>query len=177
MDFQTLILKRQSDRKYSSTPVEKEKLMQCIEAARLSPSACNSQPWTFILIDDDELRLKVEKAASGLGMNKFATQASAIVAIVLERPNLTSKIGSVMKDKEYTLIDIGIAANQFCLQASELGLGTCMIGWFDEKKVKELLNVPRSKRIPLLITVGYSLLEQREKIRKPIEKMYKQNKY
>lgn len=177
MDFQTLILKRQSDRKYSSTPVEKEKLMQCIEAARLSPSACNSQPWTFILIDDDELRLKVEKAASGLGMNKFATQASAIVAIVLERPNLTSKIGSVMKDKEYTLIDIGIAANQFCLQASELGLGTCMIGWFDEKKVKELLNVPRSKRIPLLITVGYSLSEQREKIRKPIEKMYKQNKY
>ncbi len=177
MDFQTLILKRQSDRKYSSTPVEKEKLMQCIEAARLSPSACNSQPWTFILIDDDELRLKVEKAASGLGMNKFATQAPAIVAIVLERPNLTSKIGSVMKDKEYTLIDIGIAANQFCLQASELGLGTCMIGWFDEKKVKELLNVPRSKRIPLLITVGYSLSEQREKIRKPIEKMYKQNKY
>lgn len=177
MDFQSLILQRQSDRKYSSTPVEKEKIMQCIEAARLSPSACNSQPWTFIVVEDDELRLKVENAASGLGMNNFATQAPVIIAIVLEKPNLTSKIGSVVKDKEYPLIDIGIAANQFCLQASVLGLGTCMIGWFDEKKVKDLLNVPRSKRIPLLITLGYSLSKQREKIRKPIDKMYKQNKY
>jgi nitroreductase len=118
MDFQSLILQRQSDRKYSSTPVEKEKIMQCIEAARLSPSACNSQPWTFIVVEDDELRLKVENAASGLGMNNFATQAPVIIAIVLEKPNLTSKIGSVVKDKEYPLIDIGIAANQFCLQAS-----------------------------------------------------------
>ena len=110
-------------------------------------------------------------------MNNFAVQAPVIIAIVLEKPNLTSKIGSVVKDKEYPLIDIGIAANQFCLQASVLGLGTCMIGWFDEKKVKDLLNVPRSKRIPLLITLGYSLSKQREKIRKPIDKMYKQNKY
>ena len=100
MDFQSLILQRQSDRKYSSTPVEKEKIMQCIEAARLSPSACNSQPWTFIVVEDDELRLKVENAASGLGMNNFAVQAPVIIAIVLEKPNLTSKIGSVVKDKE-----------------------------------------------------------------------------
>lgn len=177
MDFQTLILKRQSDRKYDSTPIEKEKVMQCIEAARLSPSACNSQPWTFVVVEDEELRLKVEKAASGIGMNSFAVQAPVIIAIVLEKPNFTSKIGSVVKDKEYPLIDIGIAANQFCLQATELGLGTCMIGWFDEKKVKELLNVSRSKRIPLLITLGYSLSKQREKTRKPLDKMYKQNKY
>lgn len=177
MDFQTLILKRQSDRKYDSIPVEKGKIMQCIEAARLSPSACNSQPWTFVVVEDEELRLKVEKAASGIGMNSFAAQAPVIIAIVLEKPNFTSKIGSVVKDKEYPLIDIGIAANQFCLQAAELGLGTCMIGWFDEKKVKKLLNVPRSKRIPLLITLGYSLSKQREKTRKPLDKMYKQNKY
>lgn len=177
MDFKSLILKRQSDRKYLPTPVEKEKIMQCIDSARLSPSACNSQPWTFVVIDDDSLRENVEKAAIGLGMNKFATQAPVIVAIVLEKPNLSSKIGSVMKDKEYTLIDIGIAANQFCLQAAELGLGTCMIGWFDEKKVKKLIDLPRSKRIPLLITLGYSDSRLREKTRKPIDKMYKQNKY
>jgi nitroreductase len=157
--------------------VEKEKIMQCIEAARLSPSACNSQPWTFVVIDNDSLRESVEKAATSLGMNKFVTQAPIIVAIVLEKPNLTSKIGSVMKDKEYTLIDIGIAANQFCLQAAELGLGTCMIGWFDEKKVKKLLDVPSSKRIPLLISLGYSNSNLREKTRKSIDKMYKQNKY
>lgn len=82
-----------------------------------------------------------------------------------------------MKDKEYPLIDIGIAANQFCLQAADIGLGTCMIGWFDEKKIKKLLDIPSSKRIPILITLGYSDARLREKTRKPIDKMYKQNKY
>ncbi len=177
MEFQELILKRQSDRKYLRTPVEEEKILMCIDAARLSPSACNAQPWTFVVVEDDSLRLEVEKAASGMGMNNFAVQAPVIIAIVLEKPNFTSKIGSVIKDKEYPLIDIGIAANQFCLQATELGLGTCILGWFDEKKIKKLLNVPSSKRIPILITLGYSDARLREKTRKPIDKMYKQNKY
>ena len=177
MEFQELILKRQSDRKYLPTPVEEDKILKCIDAARLSPSACNAQPWTFVVVEDDSLRLEVEKAASGMGMNNFAVQAPVIVAIVLEKPNFTSKIGSVIKDKEYPLIDIGIAANQFCLQATELGLGTCILGWFDEKKIKKLLNVPSSKRIPILITLGYSDARLRGKTRKPIDKMYKQNKY
>ncbi|MDD2192111.1 MAG: nitroreductase family protein [Bacteroidales bacterium] len=177
MEFQELILKRQSDRKYLTRPVEQEKILKCIDAARLSPSACNAQPWTFVVVEEEELRLEVEKAASGIGMNKFAVQAPVIVAIVLEKPNFTSKIGSVIKDKEYPLIDIGIAANQFCLQAAEIGLGTCILGWFDEKKIKKLLNVPSSKRIPILITLGYSDARLREKTRKPIDKMYKQNKY
>ncbi|MFA7082874.1 MAG: nitroreductase family protein, partial [Bacteroidales bacterium] len=156
MEFQELILKRQSDRKYLSTQVEEDKILKCIDAARLSPSACNAQPWTFVVVEEDNLRLEVEKAASGMGMNNFAVQAPVVIAIVLEKPNFTSKIGSVIKDKEYPLIDIGIAANQFCLQATELGLGTCILGWFDEKKIKKLLNVPSSKRIPILITLGYS---------------------
>ena len=177
MEFQELILKRQSDRKYLSTQVEEDKILKCIDAARLSPSACNAQPWTFVVVEEDNLRLEVEKAASGMGMNNFAVQAPVVIAIVLEKPNFTSKIGSVIKDKEYPLIDIGIAANQFCLQATELGLGTCILGWFDEKKIKKLLNVPSSKRIPILITLGYSDARLREKTRKPIDKMYKQNKY
>ena len=177
MEFQELILKRQSDRKYLSTQVEEDKILKCIDAARLSPSACNAQPWTFVVVEEDNLRLEVEKAASGMGMNNFAVQAPVIIAIVLEKPNFTSKIGSVIKDKEYPLIDIGIAANQFCLQAAELGLGTCILGWFDEKKIKKLLNVPSSKRIPILITLGYSDARLRGKTRKPIDKMYKQNKY
>jgi len=177
MEFQELILKRQSDRKYLPTPVEEDKILKCIDAARLSPSACNAQPWTFVVVEEDNLRLEVEKAASGMGMNNFAVQAPVVIAIVLEKPNFTSKIGSVIKDKEYPLIDIGIAANQFCLQAAELGLGTCILGWFDEKKIKKLLNVPSSKRIPILITLGYSDARLRGKTRKPIDKMYKQNKY
>ena len=112
-----------------------------------------------------------------MGMNKFAFEASAIVAIVLEKPNVMSKIGSVLKGKEYTLIDIGIAATHFCLQATDLGLGTCIIGWFDEKKARKLLNIPRKKRIPLLLTVGYATDEMRKKQRKELNVMYSENEY
>lgn len=177
MDFQTLIKKRQSVRKFSTTKLEEEKIIKCIEAARLSPSACNAQPWTFVVVDEPSLRLKLAEAASSVGMNKFVLDAPVIIAIILEKPNLTSKIGSVIKDKEYTLLDIGISANQLCLQAAECDLGSCIIGWFDEKKVKKLLNVPRNKRIPLLIALGYSESKTRDKIRKPIEKIYKRNSY
>ena len=161
MEFQELILKRQSDRKYLSKPVEQEKILKCIEAARLSPSGVNSQPWTFVVVEEDGLRKEVQKAAAGMGMNNLS-QAPVIIAIVLERPNIISKIGSVMKDKEYPLIDIGIAANQFCLQAADIGLGTCMIGWFDEKKIKKLLDIPSSKRIPYLITWLFGCKAKRE---------------
>ena len=178
MDFGDLILKRQSYRQYDTNrPVEDEKLMKCIEAARLAPSACNAQPWKFIALHEPELRAEVGRCAASMGMNKFCIEAPMLVVIVLEKPNLSSKIGSVLKDKEYTLIDIGIAAEHFCLQAAELGLGTCMIGWFDEKKVRKLLDIPSSKRIPLLICAGYPASPLRPKIRKDPEKIYSTNKY
>ena len=75
------------------------------------------------------------------------------------------------------MIDIGIAAEHFCLQAEELGLGACMIGWFDEKKVRQLLGVPKNKRIPLLITIGYSDDAPREKARKTTDEICSRNRY
>jgi nitroreductase len=151
--------------------------MLCIEAARMAPSACNAQPWKFIVVDEPEIKTQLANAIAGIGMNKFAFDAVAIVAIVLEKPNVMSKIGSVLKGKEYTLMDIGIAATHFCLQATELGLGTCIIGWFDEKKARKLLQIPNKKRIPLLLTVGYSTDELRKKQRKELNVMYSSNKY
>ncbi|MDR3246943.1 MAG: nitroreductase family protein [Prevotellaceae bacterium] len=178
MNFNELILERQSDRKYDvNKVVEDEKLMQCIESARLAPSACNAQPWKFIVVRDKLLREQIGDCAASMGMNKFCVDAPAIVALVLEKPNLTSKIGSVLQGKEYTLIDTGIVAYHFCLQASDLGLGTCMIGWFNEKKVRKLLGVPSSKRIPLLITAGYRAGELREKARKKLTEVYSIDKY
>ena len=177
MDFYELITKRQSERQYEGRCVEMEKIMQCIEAARLAPSACNAQPWKFIIIDDTELKKQICPAIAGMGMNKFAYDVSVIVAIVLEKPNTMSKIGSVLKGKEYTLMDIGIAATHFCLQATDLGLGTCIVGWFDEKKVRKLLQVPKKKRIPLLLTVGYTASELRKKQRKDFDVIYSKNKY
>lgn len=177
MDFAELAAMRQSVRNYSDRPVEENKLMQCIETARLSPSANNSQPWKFVVSDEPELRGRIADAAAGMGMNRFVRQAPVIIAVILERQNMLSAAGSVIQDKEYRLLDVGIAANQLCLQAAALGLGTCMVGWFDEKKVRKLLGVGGNRRIPLLITLGYSDAPVREKVRKPLEAIYARNRY
>lgn len=176
MDFERLINVRQSDRKYSGRPVDRSLLIRCLEAARIAPSACNSQPWKFIVVDEPGLLAGMQEAAAGMGMNKWVSEAPVIVAVVLEKMNLTARIGSVIKDKEYSLLDVGIAVEHFCLQAAELGLGTCIIGWFDEKKVKKLLDIPK-RRVPLLISVGYSDSEHRKKVRKSLEEMSSWNRY
>jgi nitroreductase len=157
MDFSELILLRQSVRRYEDRGVEKEKLMQCLDAARLAPSASNSQPWSFIVVDEPELRRKVAHATFStiVGFNRFVLHAPVILVIVQETPRIVTQIGIRLKHKEWPLIDIGITAEHFCLQAAELGLGTCMLGWFDEKKVKALLSIPAEMNVGLLITLGY----------------------
>ena len=177
MEFTDLVKQRQSDRKYSKTRVEKEKIIQCLESARLAPSANNSQPWKFIVVDQPELKEQVAASASGMGMNQFAHQAPILVAVVLEKMNTLSNLASVLQNKEYSLIDLGIAVNQFCLQAADLGLGTCIIGWFNEKKLKKLLNVPEKKRVPLLISLGYPISKTRNKTRKNPEEISSWNSY
>jgi len=179
--FLEILLQRQSVRGYSDQPVESEKLARCLEAARMAPSACNAQPWKFIVVDEPQLKDQVAGyATSGslVAMNHFARQAPILVVIVRESPNLTSRIGTMLKDKPYTLMDIGIVALQFCLQATAEGLGTCIMGWFNEKKVKELLHIPKSKRAELIITLGYpSSTILRPKVRKTLDDICCYNKY
>jgi nitroreductase len=179
MNFLELIKLRQSVRKYSDKPVEREKIERCIEAARLAPSACNAQPWKYIVIDEPELKEKVAKETFSTiaPFNKFALQAPVIVAIVMEKPNMLSQFGGRVKDKDFYLIDIGITAEHFCLQATEEGLGTCMLGWFNERVVLKLLNIPARKRIGLLITLGYAADKLRQKKRKEVKEMSNYNKY
>jgi nitroreductase len=180
--FLDFLQQRQSVREYASKPVEPEKLARCLEAARIAPSACNAQPWKFIVVDDPELKDRVaDHTTAGrlVPMNHFTRQAPLLVVIVHERPNITSKIGSIIKDKPYTLMDIGITALQFCLQATAEGLGTCIMGWFNEKKVKEALNIPKSKRAELIITLGYPAdgYPLRPKIRKKTADICSYNTY
>lgn len=174
-----LIKSRQSDRRYSEQPVEPEKLERVLEAGRMAPSACNSQPWKFVSVTEASLIKSVAEAASAklLGMNTFVTQSPVIIVIVREKANFSSKIGATIKNKDYSLIDIGIAAQNICLQAKAEGLGSCMIGWFDENMVRKLLSIPRTKRVELLITIGYSLSDTRTKKRKPAEEVISSNKY
>ena len=174
-----LISSRQSDRKYTDKAIEKEKLNRIMEAGRISPSACNAQPWKFIVVDDPKLIRKVAEAASAkiIGMNTFVAQAPVIVVIVREKPNFSSRIGGTIKNKDYSHTDIGIATENICLQARAEGIGSCIIGWFDEILLKKLLSIPRTKRIDVLITLGYSLSEFRTKKRKPAEEVVSYNKY
>lgn len=177
MDFSTLVKVRQSDRRYKPQAVEADKIDLCIEAARLVPSACNSQPWRFIVVDDEALCAEIADAAASMGMNGFVREAPVIVAVVLEKMSLTAAIGSVIRDKEFSLLDVGIAVSHFTLQAADLGLGTCIIGWFNERRVRKALGIPRGKRIPLLITLGYPDGPTRRKSRKTTAEMSSRNRY
>lgn len=181
MHFSELIALRQSVRAYTDRPVEQEKLDLLIEAVRLSPSASNSQPWRLIMVTEPTLREKVARATYStlVSFNKFVPQAPALAVLVIERPKIVTQIGARLKDRDFPLIDIGIAAAHFCLQATELGLGTCMLGWFDEATVQQLLHIPRHKRVGLLISLGYAAPDDplRPKIRKTREAMSSSNGY
>lgn len=181
MDFQELIVHRQSTRRYQSKPVEPGKIKQLTGAVRLAPSASNSQPWKLIVVTDRKLADEVARTTFDkvFSFNKFAVEAPVFAVLVVEKPKLITQIGGSLKRREFPLIDIGIAAAYFCLQATELGLGTCMIGWFNEKKVKKILHIPDRKRIGLLITLGYAPDDYglRKKIRKPSEEMCRYNEY
>ena len=139
-DFLSLAKARQSDRAYdASRPVEPEKIERVMEAVRFAPSACNAQPWKFVVVTEPDLAVKVGKAAAGLGMNKFAKDAPVHVLVVEEPANITSFLGSKIKDKYFPLVDIGIAAAHIALAAEDEGLGSCILGWFDEKEIKHLV--------------------------------------
>ena len=117
-------------------------------------------------------------SAKWLGFNHFTKQAPVMVVIVREEPNLTSRLGTVSEDKPYTIMDVGIAAEHFCLQAADEGLGTCILGWFDETRVKQLLGIPKKKRAELIITLGYPAKnEVPQKIRKTKEQICSYNSY
>lgn len=181
MEFAELMRVRQSVRKYTGTPVEKDKLQRLVEAVRLAPSASNSQPWKLILVESPELKDQVarETFSRMISFNKFAVEAPVIAVMTIEKPPVITQIGGRIKRKEFPLIDIGIAAEHFCLQAAELGLGTCMLGWFNEHRIKELLGIPKKTGIGLVITLGYPAegYALRPKSRKKPEEMSGFNGY
>ncbi|MDA3779838.1 MAG: nitroreductase family protein [Bacteroidales bacterium] len=178
--FLNLVKKRQSDRGYLDKSVETEIIERCIEAARLAPSASNGQPWKFIVVDEPDIKNKIADATSNrvIGINHFTKQAPVHIVIVKESANFNSNFGATFKRKDFPLIDIGIAAEHICLQATSEGLGTCILGWFHEKTVKQILNIPKNKRVLLIITLGYPKNEEtRKKIRKDSSETVSYNKY
>jgi len=181
MDFFELVYKRESVRGYLDKPVEREKIEKIIEAGKVAPSACNAQPWKFVVVDDREIVSEVAKKLYDplvSGINKFALTSPVFIVVVAESRNLASKMGELIKKKDYTNIDIGGACENICLAATELGLGTCIMGWFKEKGIKNILSIPSNKEIKLVISLGYyEDKEPRKKLRKDIKEIMSYNKY
>lgn len=178
--LQALAFQRQSDRAFDvNRPVEREKIKRILEVARMAPSACNSQPWHFIVVDNPELKNKVADATSNrlLGINHFTKQAPVHILVVEEKVNLSSGFGGWVKGKSFASVDIGIVTAHICLAAEDEGLGSCILGWFDESKIKQLLNVPSGKRVLLDIVIGYSTQPDRPKKRKEASEIISYNAY
>lgn len=174
MEFLELAKARYSSRMYKSDPVKRETIERCLEAARLAPSACNSQPWKFIVCDSEPLRQNlVEQAFSGIySMNAFAKKAPVIIAVVRQSSQYASKLGGMFRGTDFSLLDIGMACEHLVLQAAEEDLGTCILGWFNEKNVKKILDLSFSSKLDLLISLGYPAEKHsRPKNRKTLEEI------
>lgn len=159
--FLDLVKKRTSTRRYSQIPVAREDIDRCIEAARLAPSACNSQPWSFVVSDDPERNHKIcSSIFSGpYRMNRFAEEAPVLIFVKTERSRYSAMFGGLFRGTTFGLIDIGIACEHLVLQAAELGLGTCWIGWFNERALKKELGLSGKHRFDIALTMGYPARE------------------
>jgi len=166
MNFLEIAQARQSCRSYDeSRPVESEKLEAILEAARLAPSACNGQPYHFTVCKGAAAEA-VALACRGLGMNKFATQAPVVI-VVSEEPYVKSAaMGAKVKGNDYRSIDIGIVTAYLTAEATTQGLSTCILGWLDDAKIREVCDLKYPVR--LVITLGYA--KEGDVLRKKVRK-------
>ena len=181
MDFGEIVLKRYSCRSYDTDkPLEREIIEEIVEAGRLAPSACNSQPWKLIVVDEPELIKDVAKTTQSalLGINKFTPDVKAFIVIVKEARAFSEKVAQIMKHRDYVPYDIGIISATMCYKATELGVGSCILGWYDGAKIQEILNVPQSKSVELVIALGYPNTEEvPQKRRKDKDVILSYNRY
>jgi len=178
-NLDTLIAKRRRIREYLDRPVEKELIARMFEAARLAPSACNAQPWRFVAVTDKELRQQL--IGEGLGgvvvPNTWAKTAPAVIVVCSDTDFFTHRMGEKVQGVQYHLIDLGIAMEHLVLKATELGLGTCYIGWFNGKAIHKLLHIPSSWKVECLITLGYPAKTPDATPRKPLDEVSFFNTY
>ena len=179
MTFLELARTRQSDRAFTTQAVSREDLLTCVQAAQLAPSACNSQPWKFVIIDDAELVKQVGAMISNnpLGINKFAETAPVLVAVVEEPAVLMAKAQNQIPNDRWAKFDLGSATEHFCLQAAELGLGTCIMGAFDTEAINAVLDLPEDRNVFIMLAVGYPSGNTRTKVRKEVDKICSFNRY
>lgn len=172
MNFTEIAQNRQSCRNFDpDRQVEENKLTAILNAATLSPSAVNRQPY-FLTVCKGELAKEVAKATTPMGFNKFTLDAPLQI-VISEKPPVLPNVGAKMKKSDYRSVDIGILSAYITAEATAQGLGSCIIGWFDEKKLRNLCGIKDTVR--LVISIGYAKAEDklRPKKRKAPKDLYK----
>lgn len=167
MEFLEIVQKRRSLRSYASTPVEPEKLNYVLECARLAPSWKNMQCWRFIVIKDPETRQALAETMAETNPGRKVLVQAPIAIVLCALPSESE----VWEDKDYMMLDAGLAMEHLILAATEQGLGTCWEGLFQEDKARKVLDVPEDVRVVAFTPLGYASEERRPRPRKSIEEI------
>ena len=170
-DFPALARTRQSCRKFDpSRPVPQTVLRRVIATGILAPSSCNCQPWHITAISGEKASSFAPCLQNG-GMNPYMSDCPAFLVLSTEALSRAARIGSERLGQPYELYDAGILALQLCYAAQAEGLASCIIGWFDEKKIRAFAGLEDSSRVTLVVCVGYAQADDplREKSRRPVE--------
>ena len=172
-DIERLYRNRQSCRAFDGREVPADLVKRICAAALLAPSACNAQPWKLVAVLG-ERRKEVAGCLQGLGMNKFASDAGALVAVCEGKSNLTAKLGGRMKNTDFTANDLGILTAHLVIAAEAAGVSSCILGWRNEEKLREALGIRDPVRIPVVVALGYVKAGDpvRPKNRKPLEETF-----
>lgn len=175
-----IIKQRHSCRAYDSDrPVPDDALRHCLEAARQAPSACNKQPWRFVVIDDPEILTEIrERANLGGVANDWWRTAPVMVALGVDKNIVTHRLAPALSKIQYHLLDAGIAGEHFALAAASQGLATCWIGWFNQKAARKILQIPRGIDLVALFTLGYPIAEPKKRSsRKELDEIAFRNRW
>ena len=178
MEFDKLIKVRESCRKFADTPVEEEKIKAILEAARLAPSGCNSQPWHFTVISSDPEKsalcnMVIDAMEDGsTKLNHFVKEAPVLIVLCEDHAHLLPMPEQKYGSQHFAQMDVGQAAAYLTLAAADAGLGTCMLGMFQDENVAQLVGAPVGSTVRLIIALGYPAdagKPPREKTRKALK--------
>lgn len=183
MDFMELVLARESCRAFRDTPVAREDLVKLVEAARLSPSGCNAQPWRFIVVDEPEAKarlcdaLVVENGKTGA---PWREECPAFIICMEDTARLMPMVIAHYQDTQrFAQGDLGMAVMNMCYEAMSLGLSTCILGVNDQQKMEQYFGIPAGHEVRMVLAVGYAAQESapRAKVRKSMEEICSFNKW
>ncbi len=164
MDVKEAIAARYSCRAYKPDDVDDALIRDCLQCALLAPSACNKQPWKFYVVKGGK-KAEIAKHTQLFGANGFTDSAPALI-VVTAKPSLVDKAADKIKDQDFSANDLGFAVGHLCLRATELGLGTCIIGWLQANKIAKLLPLTAGEKVRLIVSIGYPADQPRPKKRR-----------